>query len=168
MAWEFDRNHSRVGFSARHLGINTVHGQFEDADVALNIDGDDPVNWSVKANIKAASINTGLGRRDDALRSDQYLNVEAHPTITFESSRVERRGDQYAVIGALTMLGVTKEVELEASFNGEAVDREQLKRGFSARGTIDRFAFGIGEPERTWTVGPKIDLVLDMEAIKQS
>jgi polyisoprenoid-binding protein YceI len=167
MPWEFDRNHSLIGFTARHLGISTIHGQFMDADVTLDLDGDDPTEWSMAASIKTISLNSGVGRRDDHLRSEAYLNAEQYPTITFETRRIESRDTGYAVIGALTMHGVTQEIELAATFNGEAVDRELTKRGFSAQGAVDRFAFGVGEPKVTWTVGGEINLVLEMEAIRR-
>jgi polyisoprenoid-binding protein YceI len=119
------------------------------------------------ASIKTASLNSGVGRRDDHLRSEAYFNAEQYPTITFETRRIESRDTGYTVIGALTMHGVTQEIELSATFNGEAIDRELTKRGFSAQGAIDRFAFGIGEPKATWTVGSEVNLVLEMEAIRR-
>ncbi len=170
MPWEFDQNHRNIGFSARHLGISTVHGFFEKADVTVNLDSDDPTQWSMSAVVDANSINTGIPRRDDALRGESYFETDKFPEIRFETTRIERQGDGYCIVGSLTMHGVTKEVELEAAFGGEAVDREILKRGFTAQGTIDRFAFGIGDPdhrEKTWTVSDEVKLLLDMEALKK-
>ena len=170
MPWEFDQNHRNIGFSARHLGISTVHGHFEKADVTLNLDSDDPTQWSMRAVIDAASIDTGIARRDDALRAEGYFEVDKYPEIRFESKRIEKQGDDYRVVGDLTMHGMTNEIVLQASFGGEAVDREILKRGISAHGTIDRFAFGVGDPEhreKTWTVSDQVNLILEMEAVKK-
>jgi polyisoprenoid-binding protein YceI len=167
MPWEYDTVHSYIGFIAKHLGINTVHGYFESAQVSLNLDSDDPTQWSIKATIQAASINTAISRRDDALRGEGYLDAERFPTITFESKRVERRGQRYWMVGALTLHGVARDVDLDVAFNGEATDREMLKRGFSAQGEVDRFQFEVGEPAKTPTVGKEIRFVLNMEAIKR-
>src|ERR1041384_2572604 len=145
MTWEFDRNHSTIGFSARHLGISTIYGQFQEAVVTLDLEGEDPTSWSMSASVNVASINTGIQRRDDHLRSPSYFDAEEYPTLEFKTQRLEPRGDGYALFGTLTMHGVTREVELAATFNGQAVDKEVTKRGFSAQGTIDRFAFGVGE-----------------------
>jgi polyisoprenoid-binding protein YceI len=167
MAWEYDKNHSRIGFTARHLGITNVRGQFDRADVTIDLEGDDPSEWSMKATIDAASVNTGIERRDNDIRGEKYFDVEKYPTITFESRQVEKRGDGYVVVGPLTMHGKTNDVELAVTFNGEQVDREVHKRGFTAQGEIDRFTFNVGDPEHretTWTVGDKIQLMLDMEA----
>jgi polyisoprenoid-binding protein YceI len=167
MPWEYDKNHSLIGFTARHLGISTVHGRFDDVEVSLDLDSEDPTKWKVSATIKAVSINTGIGRRDDTLRAAPYFDVEQFPMIQFTTTRVEPRGDAYVVIGNLTMRDVTKEVELAAIFNGEAVDREITKRGFSAQGAVDRFAFGVGDPKPPLNTAAEIKLILEMEAIKK-
>jgi polyisoprenoid-binding protein YceI len=168
MPWEFDRGHSYIGFSAKHIGINFIHGSFEDADVTVDLSSDNPVDWSLKAVIKAASLNSGIARRDDALRGELYLAAEQYPTIEFESKRVERRGDnRFAVVGPLTIRGVTRDVELDVTYGGEQVDRDILHRGFSATASIDRFDFGIGDRNdraKTWTVGDNINFILELDA----
>jgi polyisoprenoid-binding protein YceI len=170
MTWEFDKGHHQIGFAARHLGISIIRGHFDRSEVAVNLDAEDPTQWSMNATIDAASINTGNERRDDALREDKYFDVANYPTITFESRRVEKNGDGYRVFGDLTMHGTTREIELAVTYNGEAVDRDLTKRGFSGRGVIDRFAFGVGDPNRrdlTPTVGDKVELLLDMETFRR-
>ncbi|HZT06575.1 MAG TPA: YceI family protein [Chloroflexota bacterium] len=167
MRWEYDPNHSRIGFSARHLGISTIRGQFDRADVQVDLESDDPTQWRLSATIAADSINTGLERRDDALRGENYLNVARYPTIRFESLRAERCDDGYVLIGALTILETTREVELAVAYNGEAEDRNLMHRGFSASAMIDRFDFALGDPKVTWTVGDTIRLELDMEAVQK-
>jgi len=166
MPWEYDRNHSLIGFTTKHLGITTVHGRFDDADVQLDIDSENPTQWSMNAVIRAESLNTGIQRRDDHVRSESFLHVDQFPEITFKTLRTERRGDRFALIGALTMHGITREVELDVSYNGEAVDRGVYKRGFSAQTTINRFDYGVGDPEGTWTAAPEIRFNLELEARK--
>ena len=164
MAWQIDLPHSMIGFSAKHLGICTVIGRFEDADVAVELDGDDPSRWSLKATIRTASFTTGFDRRDDGVKQ-HYLVVDQFPSITFATQRVERRGDGFAIIGPLTMHGVTRDVELAATYNGDAVDRGVLRRGVSARGKINRLDFNLGEPGGT--VGDDIEFILELEAAQQ-
>lgn len=170
MPWEFDLPHSTIGFSINHLGICTVYGRFEDAEVTLDLEADDPTKWSIKAVINAASLTTLFPRRDHDVKGSRYLSVEEFPTITFESRYVERRGDRFAVIGPFTLHGVTKEIELEVTYNGDVVDRiqnrEVTKRGVSAQATINRLDFGVGEPMPPATVGHEIRFLLEMEAIK--
>lgn len=170
MPWEFDRGHSYIGFSAKHIGINFIHGQFADANVTVDVTGDDPTKWSLKAVINAGSLDSGIGRRDDALKGEIYLDVERFPNITFESTRVEPRADRFAVFGPLTLHGVTREVELDVTYGGEQVDREILHRGFSAKATINRFDFGIGDlndRKKTWTVSDEIQFVLELDAAQR-
>jgi polyisoprenoid-binding protein YceI len=170
MPWEFDLPHSLIGFSTKHLGICGVYGRFGAAEVTLDLDADDPAQWSMRAVIQAASLDTGFPRRDDAVKKEGYLDVEKFPTITFESRQVERRGDRFAVTGPLTLHGVTKEIELDVSYNGEVIDRVQnrevTKRGISAQTTINRLDFGVGAPVPPATVAEEIRFILEMEAIK--
>ena len=164
MAWEIDLPHSMIGFSGRHLGISTVIGRFEDADVAVALDGDDPTRWTLSATIRTASFTTGFDRRDDGVKQ-HYLVVDEFPVITFETRKAQRRGDGFVVTGPLTLHGVTRDVELAATYNGDAVDRGMLRRGFSARGKINRLDFNVGEPGGT--VGDDIELILELEAIQR-
>src|SRR5579859_7872190 len=62
--WRVDLAHSRVGFSARHMGIVTVLGQFTRAEIRLDVDDSDPARSAVEARIDAASVDTGDERRD--------------------------------------------------------------------------------------------------------
>lgn len=163
MSWEIDLPHSLIGVSARHLGICTVIGRFADADVAVDLDGDDPTRWALQATIRTASFDTGFDRRDDGVKQ-HYLVVDQFPTITFQTRRIERRGDGFAVIGPLSLHGVTREVELAATYNGEAVDRGILRRGVSARGKINRLDFNVGE--EGGTVGDDIEFILELEAVQ--
>lgn len=171
MPWSIDLPHSHIGFATKHLGICQVFGHFAAAEVTLNLDAEDPTRWSMKATIQADSLDTGFPRRDDDVKSDRYLDTERFPTITFESRRVERRGDRFSVTGPLTLHGVTREIELDVTYNGEVVDRlrgrEVTKRGISAQTTINRLDYGMGEPAPPATVAHEIRFVLEMEAIRE-
>lgn len=73
----------------------------------------DPADWagaSITLSIQAGSIDTGIGLRDNHLRSEDFFDVQRFPVILFESVRVEREGKRATVIGRLTMHGVTREV----------------------------------------------------------
>lgn len=167
MAWVFDATHSVVAFDNRHLGIAVVKGRFNKVDVRLEIDDADLTRSLVQATIDAASIDTGVERRDDTLRGDIYLDVERFPTIEFRSTRIERRRERYAIIGELTLHGTTREVELDATFNGQALDqRGSPKRGFSATTTIRRSDFGVSTTlvEGIPMAAEEVHLSLEVEA----
>lgn len=145
MPWVYDSTHSVIAFDNKHLGIAVIKGWFKEAEVTVQIDDADLTHSSVHAVIQAASIDTGVERRDDTLRDDIYLDVAKYPTIEFRSTHIEPRGDRYDLIGDFTLHGTTRPVTLDAQFNGSALDqRDVTRRGFSAATTIRRSDFGVG------------------------
>lgn len=141
--WTFDPAHSEVGFTARHAGISKVRGTFRDIDAQLRIA--DPVEDSrLAATVQMASIDTRNADRDAHVRSADFFDVEAHPTMTFTSTAVVFDGEEGTITGALTIKGVTRTVELATEFNGVVVDAFGVTRaGFAATTTISRKDFGI-------------------------
>jgi polyisoprenoid-binding protein YceI len=154
MPWDCDPNHLRAEFSAKHLGIVTVKGIFRSVQATFEMDDDDPTQWSVEATIDVGSLDTNNETRDRKLKSAEYLDAERYPTIAFRSRRVERGEEGDVVFGDLTMHGVTREVALQARFNGEVTDvYGRVNRGFSARAVLRRSDFRIHET----TSGPDND-----------
>jgi len=154
MPWDCDPNHLLAEFSAKHLGIVTVKGIFRSLEATLDMDDEDPTQWSVVATIDAASLDTNNETRDRKLKSSEYLDADRYPTITFRSTRVARGEEADVLYGDLTMHGVTREVALQARFNGEVTDAYgRVNRGFSARAVLRRSDFRIHES----TSGPDTD-----------
>ncbi|HEX2187754.1 MAG TPA: YceI family protein [Longimicrobiaceae bacterium] len=146
--WNIDPTHSLVEFSAKHMMITTVKGRFGDVTGTIAIDEAAPDRSAVEVVIGAASIDTRTEQRDAHLRSADFLDVEAHPTLTFRSRRIEgaanREGDGFRVVGDLTIRGVTREVTLDATYDGRGTDPWGGERvSFSARTRIDRRDFGL-------------------------
>jgi len=171
MGWDVDEGHSSVAFAAFHMGLATVRGVFTKYEVRLDFDEEELTRSSVEATIDASSILSFNESRDEQLLSERYLNVAEYPTISFKSSRIEPRGDGYALVGDLTVRGITREVELDTTFNGEATNsRGNLQRGFSARGNLSRYDFGI---HTTPVVGnvrfpvERVELLIDVALVKR-
>jgi polyisoprenoid-binding protein YceI len=98
--------------------------------------------------LDASSIDTGQQMRDDHLRSPDFLQADAHPTIDFASTRIVGRGDRYEIHGNLTIRGVTRPIVLDAEYAGTVANMKGGRSaGFSARTRIDREDFGL-----TWNV----------------
>jgi polyisoprenoid-binding protein YceI len=146
MAWTLDPAHTSVSFSAKHLGVATVRGQFRnvEADVQLD-DPNDPTTARGRVTIDAASIDTGNAQREAHLRNADFLDVEHFPTITFDVKSIHPKGDgMYDVAGDLTIRGVTKEIRLDYEHNGVATDPYgNLKVGGTLTGVIDRTDWGL-------------------------
>ena len=117
--WLIDPVHSVIHFKVRHLVISTVTGSFKKFECTVESEKDDFSDARVQFSAEAASIDTNNEQRDAHLKSDDFFNAEKYPKITFVSARVEKRsGDEYILIGNLTMRDVTKPVELTVEYGG--------------------------------------------------
>ena len=142
--WEIDPSHSLVEFSVRHMMFSTVKGRFTGLQGTIIDVADDPTRSSVQVSIDATSVTTGDDNRDSHLRSADFFNVEQYPTITFASRRIEGSREQFTVSGELTINGVTREVALDATFNGAATNPfGKTVAGFSAETKINRKDWGL-------------------------
>jgi len=116
--YDFDPMHTQIGFGVKHLVISTVKGNFKEFSGNILYDPADLAASSVNVTIKAASIDTGVQKRDDDLRSPNFFDTAKFPELTFSSSRVVKQGDGYVAHGMLTMHGVSKEVTLPFTLAG--------------------------------------------------
>ena len=173
MAWQIDAAHSEIQFSARHMMISTVRGQFKNFTGTVEADEQNPAAAQVDVRIETTSLVTGDEKRDAHLRSADFFDVERYPDITFRSTGVTETGaDRLRVDGSLTIKGVTREVALDVEVLGEAKDPWGNERAaFSATTSINRQEFGL-----TWNqvletggvmVGDRIDIAIDIEAVRQ-
>ena len=142
--WQIDPSHSLVEFGVRHMMFSTVKGRFTGLQGTIIDVADDPAQSSVQVSIDATSVTTGDDNRDGHLRSADFFNVEQYPTITFASRRIEGSREQFTVTGDLTINGTTREVTLDATFNGAATNPfGKTVAGFSAEGKINRKDWGL-------------------------
>jgi polyisoprenoid-binding protein YceI len=110
--YKFDQSRSTIGFTV-HQFLGTSHGKFAKFDGRIDIDREHPEKSSVVAKIDVRSIDTGIVKRDNHLRSAEFFNVAKFPEITFKSDRVRQTGQQSGdIFGDLTMHGVTKPITL--------------------------------------------------------
>ncbi len=144
--WQLDPYHTQVEFSAKHLGMMTVRGYFDEISAKADIDPDHPETSSVEVTISTASIRTNNGVRDNDLRSSNFLEVDKYPEITFKSTSVEPAGpDHYNLTGDLTIKGNTRPVTLDITRYGELNDPQMMghRIAYSATSKINRKNFGL-------------------------
>lgn len=172
--YELDPAHTSIGFVARHAMITKVRGAFNEFSGTVKIDGDHPEQSSITVTIKAASIDTRNADRDAHLRSNDFLNMDEHPEITFQSTGIRQTGDDaFDVTGDLAIRGVTRAVTVPFTYEGSAQDPFGNTRiGFTGSTTVNRKDFGI-----TWNaaletggilVGDKVTLEFEVSAIRKS
>jgi polyisoprenoid-binding protein YceI len=140
--WKIDVSHSELRFKIRHL-VSTVPGTFLEWGGTLHADPEHLSGGSVEVTIQTASITTRHDRRDADLRSPNFFDAAANPTITFKSTRVEVHGKTLKLTGDLTMHGMTKPVVLEGEYNGSMGTGAQQRIGFSVSGKLNRLDWGI-------------------------
>lgn len=168
-----DRSHSSIEFVARHLMVTKVRGRFDAFEGAITI-ADDPLASSVEVSIETASVNTGEAGRDEHLRSGDFFEAQAHPTMTFRSTAVRHvGGSDFEVDGELTIKGATRAITLPATFEGVAGDPWGGERvAFESTLEVDREEWGL-----TWNqalesggvlVGKKVKLELSVQGVRQS
>lgn len=172
--WEFDADHTGVHFKVRHLMISSVRGEFEKVSGKIVYDEADVTKSSADITIDAGSINTRVAKRDDHLRSPDFLDVAKHPNITFKSKRVEKSANgSLKMTGDLTIRGVTKEVVLTVGGPTPAVKDPvgNLRVGGHATTTINRKDFGLVWNKAVETggvvVGDEVELAIDVEIYKK-
>lgn len=167
-----DTSHSAAQFTVRHLMVAKTKGRFTDFEGTVRI-AENPLESSVEVTIQAASINTGDDNRDGHLRNGDFLDVEAHPTLTYKSTGVRHgKGSSFVVDGDLTLHGITKPVSLDLTYEGAVVDPWGGQRAvFSASTKINREEFGLTYNQALETggvlIGKDITIDLEVEAVRQ-
>lgn len=168
-----DPAHSRVGFVAKHLMVTKVRGAFAEVEGSVVI-AEDPTQSRAEATMQAASISTGSPDRDAHVRSGDFLDVEAYPTVSYRSTAITAlSGNEFIVDGELTIRDVTRPVQLTVEVEGPAGDPWGGERiALTARGDIDREEFGL-----TWNVAlegggvlvsKKVVLEIEAQAVRTS
>jgi len=169
MAWNIDAAHSQVQFSIRHMMITNVRGNFDKFSGTVSFDEKNLGKSEIDVTIDVASINTKEEKRDGHLKSPDFFDVGTFPTITFKSTSVKVTGGNKGIVtGALTIKGITKEVELETEFVGIAKGPYgNVMAGFNAHTKINRKDWNLGWNVALeaggWLVGEEVSISLEIE-----
>jgi polyisoprenoid-binding protein YceI len=171
--WEIDKVHSSIGFTVRHMVVSKVAGRFDDFSGTINFDGKNFAAATVTVSINPASINTANTDRDNHLKTPDFFAVDSLPQMGFKSKKVVAGKDgAFQIVGDLTMHGVTKEVILDAVFNGTVKGTQgETRAGFSATTTINRQDWGISFSKTLdsggLAVGNDVNIILEIEALQK-
>ena len=169
--WKLDSAHTQVNFSAKHMMVTTVRGQFHDVQGTIELDETTPTRSHGEFTVATASVDTNFAARDTHLRSADFFDVATYPLLTFVSKTIAKHGDELQLLGALTIHGITRDITLEVEQLGATNDPWGNHRlAFSARGSLDRKDFGLHWNQVLeaggFMVGDKIELSLDIEAVR--
>ncbi len=171
--YKVDPAHSSINFTIEHLVINTVHGRFGQFEGSIVVD---PENGNAmkqaSATIQAKSIDTGIPRRDDHLRSPDFFDVVKFPTITFESKEIKKQGSEKVLVGNFTMHGVTKEISVPVKLKGPINAMGGTRIGLEANTKLNRKDYGLTYNKVLETgglmVGEEVTIQINGEFVKQA
>lgn len=169
--FNIDKAHTSVSFFVTHLGYSRMLGQFMDFKGAFSFDPNKVDQSNVSMVIKTESVNTRHAARDKHLRSPDFFNAKEFPEMRFQSTKVAKTGEKTGtLIGDLTLLGVTKPVTLDVTFNSMRKHplpqyKGVLTAGFSAQTKIKRSDFGM--KYALGGIGDEISIVLEVEGAQK-
>lgn len=167
--YTFDKVHSQIQFHVSHLGFSMSEGEFHDWDGSFRFDPEDWSTATVDVTIKVDSLDMDNAGWNRVMLGKKYFNAKAHPTMRFVGTQLRqidaKRG---SLLGELTLLGVTRPVTLEVSFNRVGVHPYSGLNvaGFSASTVIQRSDFGM--PEAIPDVGDEVRISLEIEGTRSA
>ena len=166
--YQFDQARSTIGFRV-HQFLGTTNGKFTQFSGSIDLDGQHPGHSSVSARIQVSSIDTGIKKRDDHLRSPEFFNVAKYREITFKSRSVKQTGPQTGdIMGDLTLHGVTKPVTLRVKLVTPVSDEARTRWEVTTE-PLKRRDFGLMFGSATETVSgisQDVAIKIDIEAVK--
>lgn len=145
ITWNIDNAHSEIGFKVKHLVISTVRGKFTKFEASITGEDEDLTKSTINFSADADSINTGNDTRDAHLKSAEFFDAAVYPKLTFKSKSITKKSDtDFTVVGDLSIHGVTKEITLNAIYNGATVSPYGVGvKSFEAHGSLSRESFGL-------------------------
>jgi polyisoprenoid-binding protein YceI len=170
--YTIDTAHSRIGFVARHAMVTKVRGSFNEFEGSAVIDGENPANSSATVTLAVASIDTRNEQRDQHLRTNDFLDADSYPAISFKSTAISHvAGNEFEVTGDLTIKDVTKSISFPLEFQGGVKDPWGNDRiGFEGAVAINRKDWGVSWNAALETggvlVSEKVTLEFELSAVK--
>ncbi len=168
--WIIDPDHSVAAFAVRHMMVADVHGQFNKITGTINFDPADINKSSVNLEIRVDSVFTGIPKRDDHLRSQDFFYKEKYPAIIFKSTGTERTGfNSCKINGDLTIRGITRTVTIDVNFYGPVKSPfGETSLGFTGKLRLNREDFNMmwNEPMENsgFLAGKDAQIFIDLEA----
>ena len=161
-----DPVHSGINFKISHLGLSWIQGRFDEFGGKFTVDSTTPEKCAFALSINPASIDTNNQKRDEHLRSPDFLNANQFPSMNFKSTSVRPLKNGYEVTGDFTMHGVTKSMTFDL-IGGHTTELPKgvARTGFSSEFSLKRSDFGVGQA--TPMIGEKIYVSVSFEGTRK-
>jgi len=166
--WTLDKMHSNIGFAISHMLVSEIEGQFKNFDIKVSNAKDDLSDADIEVTAEVASIDTGNDMRDTHMKKDDFFHLDKFPSITFKSKSFKKVDDKnYKLNGDLTLMGVTKNIDLNAKGAiGTHPMNQKTIAGFKVTGTVKRSDFGLAPTMPAVALGNEVNVVANVEFIK--
>ena len=165
--YEVDPTHTSILARIDHMGFSTTTVAFDQVSGGFDYHPANPEPSQLSISVDPTALNSGFGKRDTDLKGPGFFNVAGFSTISFKSSHLTRVDATHATVdGELTLLGVTKPVTLNVTFNGTGTGMMgDTRAGFQATATLLRSDFGM----KTFlpAIGDQVTLLIDAEFAKK-
>ncbi len=167
--WTLDKAHAKIGFSITHMLVSEIEGSFKTFDIKLNVPNDDFSDTAIELTADVNSMDTQNEMRDGHLKKEDFFHAEKHPTLTFKSTSFKKIEDKkYKLNGNLTMMGVTKPVELNVKGAiGKNLSNGKTIAGFKVTGAIKRSDFGVAPSAPGVALSDEVEINANAEFIKE-
>ena len=162
--FNIDSVHSTAIFRVQHLGASNFYGRFNELEGTIDWDAEDGPSFDVS--IKIESVDSGNEALDKHLKNADFFDAKQFPTMTFKSTGAKKMGDNWKVMGEMTMHGVTKAVEVDMEFVGRADVGRGDRVGFETTFTVNRSDFGMNWGVENGALGDATKIIVSLEGIK--
>jgi polyisoprenoid-binding protein YceI len=172
--WALDPTHAEINFKVKHLMISNVSGKITKFDASVETEGEDFTTAKVNFTAEVSSITTGNEQRDQHLQSSDFFDAAKFPQIKFTITKLlSEGGEEYEVIGDLTVRDITKPIKFDVEFGGVIKDPwGNTRAGVTIEGRINRKEFGLVWHAVTeaggLVVGDDVKLHAELEFVKAS
>ena len=162
--FNIDSVHSTAIFRVQHLRAGNFYGRFNELEGTIDWDAEDGPSFDVS--IKIESVDSGNEALDKHLKNADFFDAKQFPTMTFKSTGAKKMGDNWKVMGEMTMHGVTKPIEVDMEFVGRADVGRGDRVGFETTFTIKRSDFGMNWGVENGALGDATKIIVSLEGIK--
>ena len=163
--WTTDQHHSQLHFSAIHFGIAHIAGVFHEFKVSMKCEKEDFSDAQIEMIADVNSIDTQVEMRDNDLKGPNWFDAKKFPELVFKNTSFTKvKNNKYKLKGNITIHGVSKPIELDVIFNGQAVTMSKKQTaGFTVRGKLNRSDFSLGKDPMLTGVSNEIEVWADVE-----
>lgn len=167
--WTLDKMHAKVGFAISHMLVSEIEGHFKNFDIKVSNAKEDLSDAEIEFTTQVNSIDTHNEMRDAHMKKDDFFHAEKFPTIAFKSKSFKKVDEKnYALNGDLTLMGVTKNINLNAkgAIGTHPMNKKTIA-GFKVTGTVNRSDFGLAPTMPALALGNEVNIVANVEFIKE-